>query len=182
MSFADSLQAGAEEEPAKKVRLETWVTLSLADETFALPVAPVREILRISSITRVPHAPHPIRGVTNLRGRVIPIIDLRIRLQLPEKEMTRSSRIVVVSSRGRLLGLLVDSVHQVVHLDLDLVQPPPDDVMTAQSDYISGVYHVEDELVLLLDVDRVLVIRDSPMPPAVHPGAADPASQAPGAA
>ncbi len=165
-AFADSLSAGQVEEQAKKVRRETWVTLSLASETFALPVSPVREILRISSITRVPHAPYPIRGVTNLRGRVIPVLDLRIRLELPEGELTRMSRIIVVSSRGRLLGLLVDAVHQVLHLDVDRIQPPPEDVMTVQSDYISGVYHVEQGLILLLDVDRALVIRDAPVAPA----------------
>jgi len=163
-TFADSLAAGHVEEQAKKIRRETWVTLTLANETFALPVSPVREILRISSITRVPHAPYPIRGVTNLRGRVIPVLDLRIRLELPEGDLTRTSRIIVVSSRGRLLGLLVDAVHQVVHLDVDLIQPPPEDVMTVQSDYISGVYHVERGLILLLNVDRALVIRDAPEP------------------
>ncbi len=160
-TFADSLAAQEEEEKVAPVRLETWMTFSLAGETFALPVDPVHEVLRLSSITRVPHAPFPIRGVTNLRGRVVPVIDLRIRLELPEGEVTRSSRIVVVGSRGRRLGLLVDSVHQVVHLDVDRVQPPPDDVMTVQSDYIRGVYHLEEQLILLLDVDRVLIIRET---------------------
>lgn len=169
-AFADALAAGHVEEQAKKIRRETWVTLTLANETFALPVSPVREILRISSITRVPHAPFPIRGVTNLRGRVIPVLDLRIRLELPVGELGRTSRIIVVSSRGRLLGLLVDAVHQVVHLDVDLIQPPPEDVMTVQSDYISGVYHVENGLILLLNVDRALVIRDSPEPGAAYIG------------
>lgn len=159
-SFADSLDEDDEEQEAAPVRLETWVTLTLDGETFALPVDPIREILRISTITRVPHAPRPIRGVTNLRGRVIPVIDLRLRIDLPEGETTRSSRIIVVASRGRLLGLLVDAVHQVVHLDLDRIQSPPEDVMTVQSDYIRGVYHFDDDLLLLLDVDKALIIRE----------------------
>lgn len=162
-TFTDTLKAREEEEgKAVPVRLETWVTLGLAGETFALPVEPVREVLRISAITRVPHAPYPIRGVTNLRGRVIPVIDLRLRLELPEGELSRHSRIIVVSSRGRLLGLLVDAVHQVIHLDPDKVQEPPEDVMTVQSDYIAGVYHLGEELILLLDVDRVLIIKEAP--------------------
>lgn len=180
-AFADSLDQGFNEEQAAKVRLETWVTLTLADETFALPVEPVREILRISHITRVPHSPYPIRGVTNLRGRVIPVIDLRIRLELTEGELTRASRIIVVSSRGRLLGLLVDGVHQVVHLDADRVQPPPQDVMTVQSDYISGVYHMEDDLILLLNVDRALIIRGAPTAPSSQIEGADITSQDAGA-
>ncbi|MCP4661582.1 MAG: chemotaxis protein CheW [bacterium] len=161
-TFADTLDAGAEVERAAPVRLESWVTLSLAGEIFALPVEPVHEVLRVADITRVPHAPHPIRGVTNLRGRVIPVIDLCRRIELPEGEITRRSRIIVVGSRGRLIGLLVDAVHQVAHLDPSQVQTPPEDVMTVQSDYISGVYHMGEELILLLDVDRALIVREAP--------------------
>lgn len=161
-AFADSLdaQAGEVEAAPAPTRLETWVTFSLAGETFALPVEPVREVVRVASITRVPHAPRPIRGVTNMRGRVIPVIDLRLRIELPEADLGRASRVIVVSSRSRLLGLLVDAVHQVVHIDLNQVQPPPDDVMTIQSDYISGVYHLDDQLILLLDIHRVLIIQE----------------------
>lgn len=161
-AFADSLSAAEKDEERRiaEARITTWITFDLAGETFAVPVEPVREVLRIHNITRVPHAPHPIRGVTNLRGRVIPVIDLRRRVGLPEGELDRLARIIIVASRGRLIGLLVDQVHQVMHLDLNLVQPPPDDVMTLQSDYILGVYHLGDQLLLLLDVDRALTIRD----------------------
>lgn len=162
-SFADQLQSrqdDREKDQGPEARWETWVTFSLDDETFALPVEPVRQVVRVSSITRVPHAPRPVRGVTNLRGRVIPVIDLRMRVGLEPSPIQRQSRVVAVASRGRILGLLVDAVHQVVHLDLNKVQPPPEDVMTVQSDYILGVYHQEDSLILLLDVDRALVLRD----------------------
>jgi len=159
-TFADTLAAEAEEGEEAPRRLETHVTFSLAGELFALPVRPIREVLRVSSITRVPHAPYPIRGVTNLRGRVIPVIDLRRRIDLPPAELDRGSRILVVSSRNRLLGLLVDGVEQVIHLDLDRIQPPPQDVMTVESDYITGVYQSGEQLLLLLDVDRVLIIHE----------------------
>lgn len=160
--FADRLAARAEERKATgpKPRLETCLTFSLGGETFAMPVEPVQQIVRISSITRVPHAPRPIRGVTNLRGRVIPVIDLRVRVGLVATEIDRSSRIIAVGSRGRVIGLLVDAVHQVMHLDLNLIQRPPDDVLTLQSDYIAGVYHHGESLILLLDVDRALIVRD----------------------
>ncbi len=162
-AFADSLEVGGAEEaaPAAPVRLETWITFRLAGEIFAVPVTPVREIVRVASITRVPHAPSPIRGVTNLRGRVIPVIDLRLRIGLPAGDLERSNRVIVAGSRGRLLGLLVDAVHQVVHIDLNQAQAPPDDVMTAQSDYISAVCQLDDELILLLDLDRALIIHES---------------------
>ena len=162
-SFADQLQSRQDEQEKDKgpeAKWETWVTFSLDDETFALPVEPVRQVVRVANITRVPHAPRPIRGVTNLRGRVIPVIDLRMRVGLEPSPIERQSRVVAVSSRGRLLGLLVDAVHQVVHIDLNKVQPPPEDVMTIESDYILGVYHQEESLILLLDVDRALVLRE----------------------
>ncbi len=176
-TFADTLEQGTAEAETESapVRLETWVAFSLAGEVFALPVEPVREVVRVTSLTRVPHAPQPIRGVTNMRGRVIPVIDLRLRIELPPKELDRASRVIVVRSRGRQLGLLVDAVHQVIHIDLNQVQPPPEDVMTVQSDYLSGVYHLDDQLILLLDIDRALIIRDVVAP-------AGPGDDAPGEA
>jgi len=174
-AFADSLarQGAQDEASAVPVKLQTWVAFSLAGEVFALPVDPVHEIVRVATITRVPHAPKPIRGVTNMRGRVIPVIDLRLRIELPSGELGRASRVIVVSSRGRLLGLLVDAVHQVIHIDLNQVQPPPDDVMTVQSDYLSGVYHLEDQLILLLDINRALIIQEAPADAAPNAEASD---------
>ncbi|MCP3963223.1 MAG: hypothetical protein GY719_35735 [bacterium] len=178
-AFADSLDAAAEEQSqAEPVRLETWVAFSLAGEVFAIPVDPIREIVRVASITRVPHAPQPIRGVTNMRGRVIPVIDLRQRIELEPVDLARGSRVIVVRSRGRLLGLLVDGVHQVIHIDLAQAQPPPEDVMTAQSDYISGVYHLDDQLILLLDLDRALVIQEAVPAEVAAPASAVPADGA----
>lgn len=153
---ADSLGPERPEE-----QFDTWVTFNLDKEVFALPVTHVQEILRVATITRMPHAPQPVRGVTNMRGRVLPVVDLRVRLGLAPKEMGATDRILVVGSRGHLLGLLVDSVQQVVRLARGSVQPPPPDVMTAQSDYILGVYHLQGDLVILLDVDRTLHIEDS---------------------
>ncbi|MEM9557654.1 MAG: chemotaxis protein CheW [Acidobacteriota bacterium] len=160
--FADRVAATAfaDDEEKKPRRLETWMSFSLADEIFAMPVAPVQQVVRVSAITRVPHAPRPIRGVMNLRGRVIPVIDLRLRVGLEATQLDRSARVVAIGSRGRVLGLLVDAVHQVTRIDIDQIQPPPDDVMTIQSDYIRGVYHQEEQLILLLDVDRALIIRE----------------------
>ena len=176
-AFADGLETERRSEKPETIprRLTSWVTFGLAGEVFALPVEPIREVLRVASITRVPHAPEPIRGVTNLRGRVIPVIDLRRRIELPAAELDRASRVIVVGSRGRLLGLLVDVVHQVLHIDLNQVQAPPEDVMTAQSDYVLGVYHHGDQLVLLFDVDRAMVIKGPTpeTPPAAVRGTAE---------
>jgi purine-binding chemotaxis protein CheW len=160
--FADSLaKTGGVENRVREEVLETWVIFTLNREAYSLPVTHVREILRVTSITRVPHAPNPVRGVTNMRGRVLPVVDLRTRLGMPSKEIEGASRILVAESKGRLIGLLVDAVQQVIRLSRSQVQPPPPDVMTTQSDYILGVYHLQETLVILLVVDKVLLIRDS---------------------
>ena len=160
--FADSLQEGLESDnqDQEEVILQTWVSFELAGEIYALPVSHVQEILRVSAITRVPHAPHPVRGVTNMRGRVLPVVDLRVRLGLESLKVDKRSRILVLGSRGRAIGLLVDVVQQVMRIDLNLVQEPPKDVMTAQSYYIMGVYQEDEELIILLDADRVLLVED----------------------
>jgi len=156
--FTDAVNTSSDAAPSVATRIETWVTFRLAGEAYALPVASVLEILRVAGITRVPHAPPVIRGVTNMRGKVLPVIDLRVRLAMDAAPVTSSSRILVATSRGRLLGLLVDAVEQVERIDRNAVQPPPPDVMTAQSDYIVGVSQNGDRLVVLLDVDLVLLI------------------------
>jgi purine-binding chemotaxis protein CheW len=164
-AFADALEAEREREtdtdtgPAP--RPETWVSFEIDREIYALPVEPVKEVLRVTEITRVPHAPKPVRGVTQLRGRVIPVVDLALRLGLPGREQDQATRILVVGSKGRLIGLLVDRVHQVMQLDRNRAQAPPEDVMTSRSDFVTAVYHLAERLILMLDVDRVLLIQEA---------------------
>jgi purine-binding chemotaxis protein CheW len=159
--FADSLQDQRVEQDEARHEWENWVTCRIDREVFALPVEQVQEILRVPALTRVPHAPFPVRGVTNLRGYVLPVVDLRLRLGLSQVEVGERARIMVVQSRGRLIGLLVDAVEQVTPIDRLAVEPPPEDVMTEQSFYLLGVYHgSEQQMVILLDADRVLQVKD----------------------
>jgi purine-binding chemotaxis protein CheW len=159
--FADSLQDQRVEATEERHEWENWVTCRVDREAFALPVEHVQEILRVPALTRVPHAPFPVRGVTNLRGYVLPVVDLRLRLGLPAVELGDRARIMVVQSRGRLIGLLVDAVEQVTPIDRLAVEPPPEDVMTEQSFYLLGVYHAsEQQMIILLDADRVLQVKD----------------------
>jgi purine-binding chemotaxis protein CheW len=161
-SFADSLEGSWRREEAPSERPESWVTFDLAGETYALPVSAVQEIVRPGQITRVPHAPAPVRGITNLRGRVLAVVDLRVRLGLAAAgETGDKSRILVVAARERTLGLLVDAARQVIKLLPSAVQPPPADIRSESTDFLLGVYHLADELVILLDVDRVLLVHPS---------------------
>jgi purine-binding chemotaxis protein CheW len=159
--FADSLQHERRDDDERRHEWEKWVSCRVDRELFALPVAQVQEILRVPDLTRVPHAPFPVRGVTNLRGYVLPVVDLRVRLGLRATEASANARIMVVHTRGRLIGLLVDAVEDVVDVDRLAIEPAPEDVMTEQSYYLLGVYHSGEEgLIILLDADKVLQVRD----------------------
>lgn len=160
-AFADQLSAeqdttGAAGEAAAV--WETWVTFQVAGETFAFPVAFVQEILRVGTITRVPDAPYPVRGIVNVRGRVIPVVDLRLRLGLAAGEPGPAARVLIATLRGRVIGLLVDAVAQVERIDRTQVEDLPDDVVTEHSEYITGVYPRGRDLLILLDPERVLLI------------------------
>jgi purine-binding chemotaxis protein CheW len=160
--FADQVTAEAEKTETVKTgpepKWETWVTFRLADEVFAFTVDTVHEIVRVGTVTRVPHAPYAVRGIVNLRGGVVPVVDLRVRIGLPATNPSTKSRILITKARERVLGLLVDSVEQVARVDRNQVTRPPSDVMTEQSEYIVGVTHVDDVLLILLDPEQVLTI------------------------
>jgi len=124
----------------------------------------VQEIIRVSDITRVPDAPSVVRGVVNLRGRVVPVVDLRLRLGLPAIDIDATRRILVLPARGRWIGVLVDRVENIERVRPSEVQPVPPDVLTERSDYFRGVTRKEERLIVLLDSDRVLLVHDSPTP------------------
>lgn len=158
--FADELGRRSAHETAPEEPLETWVSFRLREEVFGFPVSNVHEVTRVETLTRVPHAPFPVRGITTLRGQILPVVDLRRRLGLGETEILPESRILVVSSRDRRLGLLVERVEQVVHIARSGVEPAPEDVLTEQSDYILGVYELGPGLMILLELDTVMLVRD----------------------
>jgi purine-binding chemotaxis protein CheW len=169
-AFADAVNENAQRsdsDEGPEQRMETWITFGLASEIFAFPVTAAQEVVRVGTITRVPHAPFPVRGIVNLRGQVVPVVDLRVRLGLPPTETGWQSRILITQIRNRRLGLLVDSAEQVVRLDRNTVEAPPSDVMTEQSEYIIGVCRMGDDIVILLEVERVLLIPDALQPTTV---------------
>ena len=155
-AFADRL--GRRTAEAAPEHPESWASFDLAGEIYALPVSCVEEIQRITTLTRVPYAPAPVRGITNLRGRVLAVVDLRVRLGLPAAEITPQSRLVVVEARQRSLGLLVDGARQIVKLLPSRILPAPADVRTVHSDFLRGIYPREEDLLILLDLERILWI------------------------
>jgi purine-binding chemotaxis protein CheW len=156
LGFADALDAvPAETAPPPGPELHL-LTFALGREEFGIPVTQVREVIRLTDITRVPHAPAHVRGVANLRGRILAVVDLRSRLRLPPAEPTPRCRIVVVDVRGRVLGLLVDAVSQVTKVPQASVVPAPEDVRSVEADYITGVARWQSRLIILLDLEKAL--------------------------
>ncbi|MEW6488613.1 MAG: chemotaxis protein CheW [Thermodesulfobacteriota bacterium] len=132
------------------------VTFHVGDEEFGVEILEVREINRMMEITRVPHAPDFVEGVINLRGQVIPVVDLRKRFGLPAVERDKSARIVVVELGDRVVGFLVDSVSEVLRVPRSLVEPPPPIVGGIDAAYIEAVVKLEDRLLILLDLRKLL--------------------------
>lgn len=136
---------------------EHLVSFFLAQEEYAVDVRLVQEIIRVTEITQVPRAPEFIKGVINLRGRIIPVVDLKRRLNLGEVEFTRQARIVVVKVRDRLTGLLVDGASQVQKVPVSSIEPPPEEVVEVDVNYIRGVAKLEKRLIILVDLQKILV-------------------------
>jgi purine-binding chemotaxis protein CheW len=144
------------EAQAKSNESEQIVGLELAGELYGVEIGHVQEIIRMQPITMVPNGPAFVEGLTNLRGRVIPVMDLRKRFGLATSEPTRRSRIVVAELGGQTVGLIVDAVSEVLRVSADEVESPSALVTTEDSAYLRGVAKLEGRLVLLLELSRIL--------------------------
>ncbi len=158
LRFADTMSREAVPAPAPVDGGELHlITFGLDREEYGIKVGQVREVIRVTEITRVPQSPAHVRGVTNLRGRILPVVEIRTRLGLEAGVVTQRSRIIVVEVHDRVLGILVDAVLQVAKVPLDTVTPPPEEVVTPQTDYINGVAHWSGRLIILLELEKVLL-------------------------
>ncbi len=131
------------------------VTFRLGDEEYGIDILKVQEINRMTEITLMPKAPFSVEGVINLRGKVIPVINLRKRFGLGIKEVDSQSRIIVVDT-GSTVGLIVDSVSEVLRVSSDRIEPSPPITGSAGSEYIMGIGKLDDKLIILLDIDKLL--------------------------
>ncbi|MBQ7606708.1 MAG: purine-binding chemotaxis protein CheW [Desulfovibrionaceae bacterium] len=136
------------------------VTFSIGEEEFGVDILKVQEIIRTMEITKVPRAPAFVEGVINLRGKVIPIIDLRRRFNLAPKAHDKNTRIIDCVINNILVGFVVDAVAEVLRIPSNTVEPPPPVVAGIGSDYISGVGQLKDRLLIMLDLDKLLSSED----------------------
>ncbi len=139
------------------------VTFSIGEEEFGVNILKVQEIIRTMEITKVPRAPEFVEGVINLRGKVIPIIDLRRRFGLAPKAHDKNTRIIVIEINNVSVGFVVDAVSEVLRIPASTVEPPPPVVAGVESDYISGVGQLQDRLLIMLDLDKLLSSEDMEM-------------------
>jgi purine-binding chemotaxis protein CheW len=141
----------------KSEELIQLVSFTIGDEEFGVDILKVQEINRMLAVTRVPNSPEYIDGVINLRGKVIPIIDLRRRFRMERKEHDKNTRIVVVELSGKVVGFVVDAVSEVLRIPKSVTEPPPPIVAGVDAEYITAVGKLEDRLLILLDLEKVLV-------------------------
>jgi len=137
-----------------------YMTFRLASEEYGLEILKVRELIGFMEITRVPRAPAHVRGVINLRGKVIPVVDLRLKFEMQATEPTSQTVIIVVQlaekSGGLTMGILVDEVLEVRAIGADDIEPPPNLQGQVVSSFILGVGKADKRVIFLLDIDRVL--------------------------
>lgn len=139
--------------------ISQYMTFKLGNELFAINVAQVREVLEVPTITKVPTSPDYMRGVVNVRGKAIPVVDMRLRFGLPVAPDTVSTRIIVMEllldGETTVLGGMADSVHEVIELDPSNINPPPSIAMRWRTEFIQGMGRRGDDFIIILDVNAV---------------------------
>jgi purine-binding chemotaxis protein CheW len=136
--------------------MDQMISFAISDEDYGVDIQTVKEVIRKKEITRLPKAPAFVKGVINLRGDVIPIIDLRERFNMEQQEYTSMTRVIVVEVEGRSIGMVVDSVSHVLRIEEGQIEPPPPCVGKASKEYIRGVGKVDDKLIVLLNINHIL--------------------------
>ena len=144
----------------KMSELLELVSFKIGNEEFGVDISNVKEIIKMIQITKVPNSPDFVEGVINLRGRVIPVIDLRSRLQVEKKKQDKDTRIIVVELNNKTVGFIVDAVSEVLRIPASITEAPPEMVTGYNSDFIQSVGKLEDRLLILIDLSKVLSTKE----------------------
>ena len=145
---------------------DEYLTFHLADEEYGVDILRVREIRGWETVTPIPNSPEFVKGVLNLRGSIVPVIDLRVRFNLPATEYTHTTVVVVLSvisedgERERIMGVVVDAISDVVNANLNEIQATPDFDSSIEIQYIQGLATAGDNMIMLVDVDKLLDIQE----------------------
>jgi purine-binding chemotaxis protein CheW len=150
MSITHPTDSAAEAQPRE------FLVFSLGSEEYAIDILKAQEIRGYENVTRIASAPPFIKGVTNLRGVIVPIIDLRIKFKLDRVEYDNQTVVIVVNVSGRVVGVVVDGVSDVLSLTPEQIKPAPEFGLSLSSDYLSGLASLEDRMLVLVDIDKML--------------------------
>ena len=137
------------------------VVFRLEKEEFAVDINQVREVLKLSQVTPLPHSPHYIEGVINLRGEVIPVVDLRKRFELTDEKRGDKARVIIVEIQNSNVGLTVDSVTEVLRFSSAVIQAPPSRVSGTRADLVKGIAKISERLLIILNLEKVLTAEES---------------------
>jgi purine-binding chemotaxis protein CheW len=136
------------------------VVFELANEFYGINIAMVESIIKMQAITQLPHTPPFVKGVTNLRGSVLPVLDLRIRFALDAQEDTRQTRIMIVTMGNVKTGIIVDGVSEVLRVSDENIEPLPPMINSVDSAFLKGIARLENRLIILLELSRVLNLEE----------------------
>ncbi len=139
------------------------VSFMLDEVEYGVDILSVHEILRYPEMTRLPNTPKFIKGVINLRGNVLPVVDVRLRFGFPKGSITDLTRIIVVETGGKQVGLLVDNVYQVVRIPVANVDPPSELMTGVSEEFISGIGRLKDRLIVLLNMSHIIFLEEKDM-------------------
>ncbi len=141
-----------------------YLTFNLQDEVFAVDISQVREVLELDKLTKVPQTPAITRGVINLRGSVVPVIDMRLKFGMGETEKTVDTCIIIVEitidSETTMIGALADSVQEVMDLEADQIEPPPKIGTRLNTELIKGMGKRNDEFIIILDIEKIFTLEE----------------------
>ncbi len=144
---SEESQAGEEQQ---------FVTFLIDNETYGIRVGKVKEIIGMTDITRVPNTAYFMEGVINLRGTVVPVVDMRKKFEMEKKEYDANTVIIIVEVADRLIGMIVDSVSDVLNIPINTIQTTPNFTVKIETDFINGICQVHDNLIIILDSDKIL--------------------------
>ena len=151
-----TVQARTKERPERVMQeAAQYVTFVIANESYGVPVLKVQEIIGMTDIVPVPNSEEFIKGVINLRGSVVPVVDMRKRFRLEEREYDMFTVIIIVEVKGLLVGMIVDSVSDVADIPSGDIQQTPHLTSKIDREFISGIGHINEKLTIILDIDRI---------------------------
>jgi purine-binding chemotaxis protein CheW len=145
----------SEEKKTELSELLQLVSFKIGEEEFGIEILKVQEIIKMMAITKIPNTPEFIEGIINLRGRIIPVVDLRIKLGLAKQSHTKSTRIVVVELNNQVVGFIVDEVNEVIRITKNTIEEPPEMISGVNREFVTGIGKLEDRLLILLNLEKV---------------------------